>query len=175
MLASNGSCAMCPQGCLLCDSAAQCQECSPAFYLHGQQCSPCTQGCATCNQEGCLSCAVGYFEPNCTKCPPGCRSCIASNICEMCVPGYFMFSPNGSTPGLPVCYPCADPCVLCEGPFTCLSCSIGYSLGPMGVCTPCPGNFSFCDDDENIMCLPGFVLSSYYVNGSLMRECLSCP
>ena len=142
-----GDCLAYPPNCVRIDADNNCLACTGISYLN-----PVTQLCEDCKIQNCLQCGANntceqcqkgfYFNGvagTCTACDSTCADCTAPNgICVECVDITNLFDKrNPST------------CATCQSVFGqfCLGCS----LGGLGYCSTCHGNYTFNAQQEKCM------------------------
>lgn len=89
----------------------------------------------------CNTCLAGYFKVatglSCNKCPEGCTTCNADQICTICSPGYYL--------NLGSCISCGVGCTECDKTAgTCTKCLAGYGLSSAKQCVQCIANCADC-------------------------------
>jgi len=135
-----GTCALCPDDCLSCDSEAGCTACKNSTYLHDRTCKPrCPDGsyhegdedvgreCKACKSD-CSQCEA---YDRCTECKTS-KYLTASWSCEgSCADGYYM---NGTEAVGRTCELCAQNCSKCNSSTVCQECKNSKVLTPQAWC-----------------------------------------
>lgn len=118
--------------------------------------------------QACLSCLPTYVLVDnftCNACPPGCRTCNASNICSQCSDGNYLF--QGS------CLSCGVGCQTCDAQGQCSQCITGYSLAANNQCFQCIANCDSCSSDGVCSaCAGGYIISN---NTQNQTQCIWSP
>jgi hypothetical protein len=122
-------CESCPQNCISCSNANECNKCESDYFLLNRKCEKeCPAGythvddtCVKCHSNNCSSCLKG--DPRyCSKCEEPfvlTNAFSLSNKCEpSCPAGEFANADR-------VCEKCITDCLYCEGSSTCKECNQG--------------------------------------------------
>jgi len=165
----DNACTPCPDNCLFCSTANECDLClTPAnLIVDNRTCQTCPDNCVSCiwNETNCTTCVQGYFElfGKCVACSGNCSLCAGSQ-CYQCDPGFFL---NGVD-----CAPCMDNCSFCSNTTVCDQCALGYYLQGDGTCGACLDNCVNCVNNVTcIECNPGYVGLNFAHNFT----CIVCP
>jgi len=179
----NQSCQPCPNSpaCLNCNpgNPSLCLKCNTGFFLNSNNtCTPCPIFCSACNSAIFCTALVNpmgftlvQVSPTMTAlamCNTPCLTCssLSPNLCQSCLPGFYLSSVSTSTIITSNCLPCtlSSQCKTCSAsaPNVCLSCWAGAFLTSNSVCSicsvPCTSclatNTSFCTS-----CPSGFSLT----------------
>ena len=163
LLASNGACMKCPDGCDGCPGS-KCTSC--ALSEDFSRCCP--SGCLSCDKDRCWTCKGNFYlyDGNCIDCPAGCSSC-KDGVCLGCADGYFMSSTT--------CIQCRAPCRTCYSETKCLSCEEGQLLSDTETCVACPTACGNCSGNK--CCIMAVDNSGCCPTGCLncnSQVCLNC-
>ena len=93
--------------CKSCSSVGVCSSCIDGYYLNSSKCSKCSTTCLTCNNPStCTSCAIGSRLNTTSKCQlcslPFCEICSMLDVCQQCIPSYYLSNSNKSCLLLPI-------------------------------------------------------------------------
>lgn len=135
----------------------------------------CPTGCATCDdtKKICKTCDPKHFlneKTNlCEQCGAYCSMCESKDICDICNPGFYLYSRQCLTE-CPVgygrsdagkCMKCDSSCLRCSTIETCDTCADGFYLESGFRCHACPGNCLKCSSRNKCNeCSGGYTLST---------------
>ena len=166
------------------DNSTKCIQCNQRYFLNGSSCSSCPDKCLNCTAaDNCQLCLQGYvFNSSLNKCivngtcqANNCAVCKSEDLtlCETCHPSFYLNSSG-------VCDSCSPNCLNCTNNTHCLGCSSGFVLSSADQrCYQC--NVSNCNscDSSNVSrcstCKSGYYLQSQDGTCSAcMPNCLEC-
>ena len=161
-----GTCTGCcswPNGTLL--TCTDCQSVPNMYsFLFSGRCilSP---GCFEVDSNGfCSVCREGFYTFDnklCNQCDLSCATCIGSDSCLTCAPGYYWKVRDGG-----LCSVCPDGCATCSDDSTCNSCLDEFYFFS-DHCLGCPSNCEVCVDGSTCTsCADDYILVS--------NLCISC-
>lgn len=166
---NNNKCIECPNNCYNCsliNNEIKCNNCSPGFFLSGNNCISCGDNCNSCNENHiCNNCMKDYHLSNgeCLKCSEHCSKCIKENDNIKCIICDEFFTLNLQNE----CENCPSNCNDCffkDNKFICTKCKENYIL----INDKC----DICSNDESIGGI-GCLKCEYSNNTNKCKECKS--